>query len=299
MRLVSIVVPMRNRAGLTRRCLEAIFADPPRVGFEVVVVDDGSTPAAVETLEPILSDVQVVRRDGAGGFARACNEGAAAAAGDLLVFVNNDTVPRPGWLDALVSYGERHPEAAAVGSRLLFPNETVQHAGVVVGQDRLPRHLYAGFPAEHPAVMKSRRFQTVTAACMLVRRPAFDAVQGFDPVFRNGLEDADFCLRLGELGHEVHYCHESVLYHLESVSRVTRSSQERENFRLYRARWADRVKADDVTYYLEDGLLRLSYGAVYPLQIEAAPELAITAERDDPADRLLLARARQVAELLR
>ena len=82
-----------------------------------------------------------------------------------------------------------------------------------------PLHLYAGCSADHPAVNKSRRFQAVTAACLLVRRPAFEEVGGFDTGYHNDLEDVDLCLRLGRLGHEVHYCHESVLYHLESASR--------------------------------------------------------------------------------
>src|SRR6185295_9859186 len=129
--------------------------------------------------------VRTLRRDHNGGFAVACNDGAAAARGELLVFLNNDTEPRPGWLDALVEHADAHAEAAAVGAKLLFPDDTVQHAGVVICQDGRPRHLYAGFPADHPAVEKPRAFQAVTAACMLVRRDAFDRAGGFDQDFRN------------------------------------------------------------------------------------------------------------------
>ena len=103
---------------------------------------------------------------------------------------------RPAGSTRWSRYADEHPAAAVVGSKLLFPNDTVQHAGVVICQDGNPRHIYAGFPGDHPAVNKSRRFQAVTAACMLVRRGAFEQAGGFDPAFRNCLEDADLCLRL-------------------------------------------------------------------------------------------------------
>jgi len=189
------------------------------------------------------------------GFAATCNLGAAAASGEYLVFVNNDTIPLRGWLEALVSYAESQPKAAVVGSKLLYPNDTIQHAGVVIGQDRLPKHIYRGFPADHPAVNKSRRFQAVTGACILIARELFLHEGGFDVAFVNGHEDIDLCLRLGEHGYEVHYCHRSVLYHLESASRTGRPGEESGNAELYRSRWSHRTPPDDLKYYGEDGLL--------------------------------------------
>jgi GT2 family glycosyltransferase len=297
----SIVIPVHNRAALTVQCLEALRAEPPGVACETIVVDDASTDATAEFLRRQGEAIRVVSRENNGGFASACNDGAAAARGDYLVFLNNDTIPKAGWLDTLVSYAGEHAEAAVVGAKLLFPNETVQHAGVVICQDGLPRHLYAGFPGDHPAVNKSRRFQAVTAACMLVRREAFEQSGGFDNDFRNSLEDVDLCLRLGEHGHEVHYCHESVLYHLESVSRGKRSKETEHNIRLFRSRWGDRVRPDELDYYREDGLLRFHYGEAYPLRLEVSPEVA-TIESDgrvDEREQLLDASSRQVLSLLK
>jgi GT2 family glycosyltransferase len=297
----SIVIPVHNRAALTGLCLEALRAEPPAVSSETIVVDDASTDSTAELLSGLGNSVRVVTRETNAGFATACNDGAAAARGELVVFLNNDTVPKAGWLDALVTYADGHPDAAVVGSKLLFPNETIQHAGVVICQDGLPRHLYAGFPGGHPAVNRSRRFQAVTAACMLVRRSAFEAVNGFDAEFRNSLEDADLCLRLGEHGQEVHYCHESVLYHLESVSRGKRSDETEHNIQLFRSRWGDRARPDELDYYREDGLLRFHYGEAYPLRLEVSPEVA-TIESDGRADereRLLDASSRQVLSLLK
>src|SRR5262249_47182435 len=148
-----------------------------------------------------------------------------------------------------------HPEVSIVGSKLVYPDNTIQHAGVVICQDHYPRHIYTGFPADHPAVCKSRAFQIVTGACMLVRRAAFERAGGLDPSFRNGFEDVDFCLRLRKAGLEVHYCAESVVEHLESVS-PGRFRHAGKNVSLYRQRWFERVQPDDVKYYLEDGLLQ-------------------------------------------
>jgi GT2 family glycosyltransferase len=297
----SIVMPVHNRAGLTRQCIDAIIDEPPMVSFEIVVVDDASTDWTARLLAQYGDAVRVLTRFANGGFATACNDGAAATAGTYLIFLNNDTIPRPGWLDALVDYAERHPGAAVVGSKLLFPDDSIQHAGVVVCQDGNPRHLYAGFPGDHLAVNTSRQFQAVTAACVLVRRDAFDQVGGFDTAFRNCLEDVDLCLRLRERGHEVHYCHESVLYHLESVSRGRRSKEIERNAKLFRSRWGDRARRDDLDYYLADGLVRVRYRDSYPIGIEISPQLAIllSEERKEELERLLETQSRHVTDLLR
>jgi GT2 family glycosyltransferase len=299
----SVIIPVHNRTSLTRQCLNTLLeGHPESVNFEIIVVDDASTDSTQQLLTDYREQVRVVTHARNTGFAAACNDGVAAASGEYLVFLNNDAIPNAGWLDALVRYAESHPDAAVVGSKLLFPNDTIQHAGVVLCQDLYPRHLYAGFPSDHPAVNKSRRFQVVTAACMLVRREPFEQVGGFDTAFRNGLEDVDLCLRLGERGSEVHYCHESVLYHLESLSGGW-SENKKENARLYRSRWAHRVQPDDFHYYLEDGLLKVSYAHTwsYPIHLTVSPLLAVMDEDEHErrADQLLNVRSRQVFDLLR
>jgi GT2 family glycosyltransferase len=298
----SVIVPVFNRASLTGRCLEELLANAPEsVGIEIMVVDDGSTDLTGRLLDGYVDRVRVVKQTSNQGFATACNAGAATAAGRFLVFLNNDTIPQTGWLDALVNYAVSHPDAAVVGSKLLYPNDTIQHAGFVFCQKRMPRHIYAGFPADHPAVNKSRRFQAVTGACMLVRREVFEKVGGFDTAFVNGYEDVDLCLRVGEHGHEVHYFHESVLYHLECVSRDVRSKEEKQNAQLYQSRWAQRIQPDEFQYYVDDGLLAVDHGRLYPLTFSIAPVLGIISgqDRDRQADRLLAARTQQVYELMK
>jgi GT2 family glycosyltransferase len=303
----SVIVPVHNRAALTRRCLDALLGHASESSFETIVVDDASTDATRQLLAHYRGRIRLVRRETNGGFAAACNDGAAAASGEYLVFLNNDVVPNDRWLDALVRYAESHPKATTVGSKLLYPDGTIQHAGMVVCQDLYPRHLYAGFPADHPAVNKSRRFQIVTAASMLLRREPFEKAGGFDAAFLNGFEDVDLCLRLGERGHETHYCHESVGSHLEGVSEG-RLKDEGKNLGLYRERWTQSLRPDDLQYYLEDGLLSLDYSrsfitapATYPIRLKASPLLAVidSDERESQSDRLLNLRSQQVFELLR
>jgi len=300
---VSVVIPVLNRWALTRACLDAIDGAPLGGDVEIIVVDDGSTDETAAMLAARVAagdPLRVVRHATNSGFATACNDGAAAAGGEYVVFLNNDTVPQPGWLAALVAEADTHPEAAAVGARLLFPDGTVQHAGVVIGEDRNPHHVYAGFPGDHPAVNRPRAFQVVTAACLLVRRSLFTELGGFDPAFRNGHEDVDLCLRLGEAGWIVRYCPASVVVHLESATRERRSAEAAANGRLYRERWAARVEPDDVRTYLDDGLLRVAYGDTHPVRLSVAPLLATVHDgvREHATERLLRVRAAQVAELL-
>jgi GT2 family glycosyltransferase len=295
----SIVIPVHERAGLTRQCVDTILGQPPAVDFELIVVDDASRDETPTLLAGYGERLRVVTLETNAGFAGACNTGGGAATGELLVFLNNDTIPVTGWLDTLVAHADAHPQAGIVGAKLLFPNETVQHAGVVICQDGNPRHIYAGFPASHPVVNVSRPFQAVTAACMLVRREAFEAVGGFDDAYRNCLEDTDLCLQAGARGYEVRYCHESVLYHLESVSRGRRAKDIERNAKLFRARWGDRARRDDLDYYVADGLLKVRYRDVYPVGLEIAPELAFVAGRGrEPVDRLLERQSREVVDLL-
>ena len=299
--LCSVIVPVYNLAAITRQCLDHLLADPPRsFDREIVVVDDGSRDETRAMLGSFGDRIRVVRHDVNLGFSRGCNDGAAAAEGRYLVFLNNDTLPLPGWLDSLVSYAQSHPEAAAVGARLLYPDGTIQHAGMAIDADLEPRHLYLGFPADHPAVGRSRAFPMVTGACMLVPRAAFEAAGGFDTRFVNGYEDVDFCLRMGELGREIHYCAESTLIHLESISEG-RTDRDAANHDLYCRRWKPRLRPNDVLFYQQDGLLRLVYGANPAVRLRIAPELGVIDDdsRHDAAQRLLAERSRQVYELLK
>ena len=248
----SIVIPLFNRAELTRQCLMELARVTEDVHYEVVLVDNASTDGTAALLAKLGGDVQIVRNTENLGFARACNQGAQAARGKHLVFLNNDTIPLAGWLRAMIDVVERRAEVAVVGSKLLYPDGTIQHAGVVFDPDDRPYHLYARCPGDFAAANRPRDLQAVTAACMLVRREAFSAVGGFDEGFRNSFEDVDLCLRIGARGARVAYAPESVLFHLESQT-AGRHDHDAQNGARLRARWSERSFTDELTQMLSDG----------------------------------------------
>jgi len=256
----AIVVPVFNHWEMTAACLDALVADPELCDVSIVIVDDASVDGTASRLRERFGDrITVVHHGVNQGFATSCNDGAAAASAvgqfEHFVFLNNDTIPRPGWYGALRRYREANTAAGIIGCRLLYPDGRVQHAGVVFNRLGLPYHLYQGLPGEHPAVLRSRRLQAVTAACMLVDRDLFERLGGFDTAFLNAFEDVDLCLRAGQLGVETRYCHESVVVHLECATRGFDQPGMEANVAEFRRRWGGTVSGDDLETVGEDGMV--------------------------------------------
>jgi GT2 family glycosyltransferase len=275
---LSVIVPSYNARALTQECVAALAASiRHRNDIEIIVSDDGSTDGTSEGLE--ATGVAVVRSETNRGFSAACNAGAAIASGKSLVFYNNDLIPHEGWADELIEYVRQVPHVAAVGSKLLFPDGRVQHAGVTVCSDGYPRHIYAGFPADHPVVNRSGPVRLVTGACMLVARTWFDRMGGFDEGYRNGYEDTDLCLRIGEAHGEVHYCHRSVLVHLVSATREHRSEEFAATQRRFWERWGH-LPPEDLSWYVRDGLVKIEYRETFPAHVWISPLLAVLGSQD-------------------
>ncbi|MCC7260914.1 MAG: glycosyltransferase, partial [Candidatus Latescibacteria bacterium] len=234
---VSIVIPLFNKAELTEQCLMAIArntgTDPD---YEVLAVDNGSTDWTSYLLHAFEGDIRVVRNDQNQGFARACNQGVEAAAGEYVILLNNDTVPQPGWLEALVRLADSDPRIGVVGARLLYPGTgKIQHAGLemVAG---MPEHVYRGAAGDDPRVLVQRDLDMVTGACMLVRRELFVARGGLDTAYVNGVEDVDLCLRIRQAGYRVVYCPDCVVEHHEGASEG-RFDRVRENLHRFQQQW--------------------------------------------------------------
>lgn len=258
--LVSIIIPVFNNLKYTIQCLEAVAANTGYEPYEVVIVDNGSTDGTKEYLASLEGDVKVFTNDSNLGFAIACNQGAKAAEGDYLVFLNNDTFPLAGWLENLVKVVNERPDAAIVGSKLLYPDNTIQHAGVtfdIRGSKLFLAHIYRCFDKDHPAVNHMREFNAVTAACMLVRKEVFFDLGMFDEGYTNGYEDVDLCLKARERGSKIIYNPESVLYHHESVSEG-RFSFDKKNTLHFLERWEGKIAPDCNMKVTEDGL-RVEY----------------------------------------
>lgn len=250
--ICSIIIPVWNKLELTAQCLTALSAVTTEPSYEVIVVDNGSTDGTAEYLSTLSGDVQIIRNQENLGFAKACNQGARAARGQYLVFLNNDTIPLKGWLKALVSEVDGYPEVGIVGSKLLYQDGTIQHAGVALSRvDGLPYHIYMGFAGDTPAANQRRECQVVTGACLLIRRSVFRQLGGFDEGFLNGFEDVDLCLKAGARGQRVVYQPRSVLYHLESQT-PGRKLHDDSNAKRLLERWGSNwwLPDEDLHYHM-------------------------------------------------
>ena len=223
--LVSIIVPNRNAAAIMRQCATGVLDQTAYPSRELIIVDNGSTEAATLQLYAELTGAgraRVVPFDRPFNFSAACNAGAAAARGELLLFLNNDIeVIEPGWLDDLVGWGMR-PEIGVVGAQLLYPDRTIQHAGVVVGLG-LVGHLFARAEPDAAGLFGSpasyRDCLAVTGACQLMRREVFAQLGGFDERFRISFSDVVLCLAAWTAGYRVVYTPYARLIHHESYTR--------------------------------------------------------------------------------
>lgn len=236
----TIIIPVFNGVEVTRQCVETILGAPPGCAHEIVVVDDGSSDGTAAYLEGLGSRVGVIRNEENLGFARACNRAASAAAGDLLLFLNNDTIPHPGWLDEMVLALQADDRCGVVGSRLLFPDGRIQHAGIAFDHELCPYHPHLMSAATAPEVNRRREVPAVTGACLLVRRALFLECGGFDEAYVNGYEDVDLCLRARERGFRTVYCPTSVVTHLEGAS-GGRDATEAQNKERFLRTWKEQV----------------------------------------------------------
>ncbi len=255
---VRIVIPTRDRSALLRACIDSILAltDYPSERYRIVVVDNASSEVETERyFAEVTADprVSVVASPGPFNFAEICNGGAAGAEDDILVFLNNDTTVRqPDWLRQLAIHAAQ-PEAGAIGAQLLYPNETVQHGGVVLGITGVGAHALVDLPeATARNFDVTREMSAVTGACLAIRRAVFAEIGGFDPLLRIDYNDVDLCCAAQAAGYRNLYLAEPMLLHHESISRgssTTRADQGRnirEAIRVRRRHAA--VIRDDPSY---------------------------------------------------
>ncbi len=239
----SIIIPTRDRADLLATCLGGLFDATPWP-HEVIVVDNGSVePATFALFERYAAcGLKIVRADIPFNFSTLCNLGAAVAAHDYLVFLNNDVVlHRPDWLEHMMAFAVLQ-EAGAVGARLLYADGRLQHGGVMLGLTQVCGHLWRALDGDAQGrevrLTHSSLRSAVTAACLCVSHEKFDAVGGFDSEhFPVTLNDIDLCQKLAKSGYFNIYSAEAVAYHLESESRGEDIEQEKKARRYGELRW--------------------------------------------------------------
>ena len=222
---VRIIIPTRDRMALLRACIDSIVADTDYTAgaYEIVIVNNESaedeTHAYLSEARKIMN-LTVVSSAGSFNFSKICNDGAADATQDVLVFLNNDmTVNRADWLSKIVAFA-MHPDVGVVGAQLLYPNDTVQHGGVVLGVQGVGAHRLV---REEASTVRdtdvTREMIAVTGACLAIRRELFVHLGGFDPALAVAFNDVQLCASAYEAGYRNIYIAEPLFYHHESQSR--------------------------------------------------------------------------------
>lgn len=252
---VTIIIPTRDQGSLLSRCVSSVIHRSTYPDYDIVIVDNGSTdPQTCAYVEHLRADprVSILRIDEPFNFSRLNNRAAAGARGALLCFLNNDIeVISPDWLEEMVSLACQDG-MGAVGAMLYYPDNTIQHAGVILGLGGVASHAHRGLvrtsAGDHGRAALTQAMSAVTAACMVVRKAAFDEVGGFDEALTVAYNDVDLCLRLGARGLRNVWTPFAELYHFESVSRGDDISSGRPGFlaesKLMHERWGESLRAD-------------------------------------------------------
>ncbi len=258
--LVSIIIPTRDAPAYLSRCLESIFTRSSYRQFEVVLVDnDTRDPEAIAVMQRY--PVKRVLFPGIFNYSQANNLGAMYAQGDYLLFLNNDTeVLEADWIQHLLLYACQS-DVGAVGGLLLYPDHTVQHAGVVIGMSTVADHVMRGFAADEDGYFGSlacaREVLALTAACLMLKKKDFLSLKGFDEQFRTHFQDVDLCLRLAAQGLRLVYTPRARLIHHESVTRGHNYDQA--DSALLLGRWSEIYERGDPYYNSNFDLRCLNY----------------------------------------
>jgi GT2 family glycosyltransferase len=246
---VSIIIPTKDAPELLGRCLKSVSEKTSYPKVEVILMDNETTDQ--RSLQ-LMQQYPVRRIPFANpfNFSRANNQGARAAAGEFLVFLNNDTeIIAPDWLEHLLYYAEQ-PDVGAVGALLIYEDHTVQHAGVALGMRGTADHVMRGFPAGVDGYAGSlacaREVSAVTGACMMMRKSLFHEIGGFNEHFFTAYQDVDLCLRLRERGLRLICTPQALAVHHESVSR--RSYYDMIDRMLLLDRWESVIERGDPYY---------------------------------------------------
>ena len=229
----SIVIPVFNHFAHTLACLRALAAHPPAADCEILVVDDRSSDATADALHQV-EGLRYHRRLENGGFIAACNDGAALARGEFLVFLNNDTVPQPGWLDALLATFETQTGVGLVGAQLLYPDGRLQEAGGVVFSDGSAWNYGRFDAADDPRFAYVRDADYVSGAAIAIRRELFLRLGGFDARYAPAYyEDTDLAFAVRDAGLRVLYQPDARVVHDEGTSSGTDTASGAKAYQLH------------------------------------------------------------------
>lgn len=224
--LVSILIPTRDHLELIKPCIDSLLEKTDYSNYEILILNNDSQETEVLSYFSEIQShpkIRILDYPHPFNFSAICNFGARQANGEYLLLLNNDTeITHPSWLSEMVRHGLR-PNIGIVGARLLFPNGTIQHAGVVIGMKGVAEHPFISASPDDPGYMMratlAQNYSAVTAACLLIRKTVYEEVGGMDETDLKVLyNDVDLCLKVRESGHEIVWTPAATLIHKASVS---------------------------------------------------------------------------------
>ncbi|MBY7668175.1 MULTISPECIES: glycosyltransferase [Vibrio] len=255
--MVSMIIPTRNGLDVLSVCIDSILAKTTYSNYEIIIVDNGSdcadTLAYLDKLQQENDNIVLLHDDSPFNYSALNNKAAAIAKGEILALVNNDVeVITPDWLAEMVGHAIQ-PQNGAVGARLWYPDDTLQHGGVIlVGgvAGHAHKHLPKGMPGYACRAIVAQNYSAVTAACLVVRKAVFELVGGLNETdLTVAFNDIDFCLKVQEAGYFNVWTPYAELYHYESKTRGFEDTPEKEarfakEVAYMRNRWGHRLDAD-------------------------------------------------------
>ena len=268
--LISIIIPNKDEKESLEACLKSIWEKTTYKNYEIIVVENNSTSDEIFQYYKEISKkgVRLLRWKKEFNYSAINNFGAAHAKGEFLLFLNNDvTVITPDWLTELAGLCQRK-EVGAAGVKLLYPDNTIQHAGCVIGIGGIAGHMFVDMPANRTGYLHKasllQDMSAVTAACMIVKKQVFDQVGGFTEELAVAFNDVDLCLKINKAGSLVVYDPYVQLYHMESKTRGAEDSKEKvrrfqTEIEYMRCHWLDILKNGDPYYNKNLSLTKWNY----------------------------------------
>lgn len=273
--LISIIIPNKDEKETLKKCINSILEKSSYRNFEIIIVENNSkTKEIFEYYKEIdgRNGIHVVYWDSSFNYSAINNFGIRHAKGEYLLCLNNDMeVISSDWMEELLGHCQR-PGTGIVGARLYYPDDTIQHAGIIVGLGGVAGNVFTGLKRGHTGYMHRESLQqdlsAVTAACILVRREAYEAAGGFEEKLAVAFNDVDFCLKVRDRGYLVVYDPYVELYHYESKSRGAEDTREKaERFQTeieyMRTRWTSILKNGDPYYNRSFSLNKWNYSLKY------------------------------------
>lgn len=269
--LVSVIIPNKDEEPTLRACIDSIREKTTYKNYEILIIENNSTSKEIFQYYKELSgqeNIRIFNWKKEFNYSAINNYGASKARGEYLLFLNNDvTVITPDWMEEMLGVCQRK-EVGAVGVKLLYPDNTIQHAGCVIGIGGIAGHMFVDMPADRTGYLHKasilQDMSAVTAACMMMKRKAFEEAGGFTEELAVAFNDVDLCLKVRKEGYLIVYDPYAQLYHMESKTRGEEDSEKKlrrfqTEIEYMRCHWLDILKNGDPYYNKNLSLTKWNY----------------------------------------